>query len=149
MKNLLFVAITTTLLVTTAQATQEAYQAGADQIHEIIKCQPLAPRADLAMSLTVSTGGIAGVTQVIVKKFYLGHSSSDTYMVKALTRPEGRVGEGITYVGENIRLTTNFTTQTPNGGHYGVLKIKENTSTSTTELSCELILQNPQVNYAY
>lgn len=149
MKNLLFAAITSLLINAPAIAAQEAYQAGADQIVDILNCQPLVLRPDVGMSVIVQTGGIAGLTQIQVKKFFLGHSTAKTYIVKALTRPSGMASEGITYSGTEIRLTVNFTAQTPNGGHFGVILITENGSTTTTELSCSLILQNPQVNYAY
>ena len=149
MKNLLFTCLAGLLITTTAAAAQPAFQAGADQINEIIRCQPLVLQPDLGMKVSVLTGGIAGLTQVKISRFFLGHTSTNTYIVKALTRPEAQLNEGITYVSSEIRMTVSFNSQTPNGGNYGMLKIRENGSTSTTELSCALVLQNPQVNYVY
>lgn len=148
MKNLLLTIIAILTLGTTTQAAQEAFQNGADQMNEIFKCQPLTLRPDQSMQLTVSTGGIAGVTQVRVERFFLGHSSLSTFVVKALPT-NGRMGESVTYAGKDIRLSVNFTTQTPNGANYGVLKIREGNTVTTEELSCELMQQNPQVNYSF
>lgn len=143
MKNLLLPLIAGLLIGTTTEAAQPAFQAGADQFNEIIRCQPLALQPDVEMNVSVETGGFAGLTQIKVSRSFPGHTSTQTYIVKPLTRPESQINEGITYSSSALRLTVNFNT------NYGLLKIRENGSTSTTELSCELILQNPQVNYVY
>ena len=143
MKNLLFAYFAGFLITTTTAAAQPAFQAGADQFNEIIRCQPLVLQPDVNISVSVEAGGYAGLTQVKVSRTLLGRTTSESYIVKALTRPEAHANEGITYVSSEIRMTVNFNTT------YGMLKIRENGSTSTTELSCELILQNPQVNYVY
>lgn len=143
MKNLLMICLAGLLITTTTEAAQPAFQAGADQFNEIIRCQPLTVQPDTAMRVSVETGGFAGLTQIKVSRSLPGHTSTQTYIVKPLTRPEAQINEGITYSSSTLRLTINFNTG------YGILKIRENGSTSTTELSCELILQNPQVNYAY
>lgn len=151
MKNLLLTTIAFMTLTTSisALAYQEAYEVGADQMTEIIKCRPLELRPDLGMQLTVSTGGIADLSQIEVTRFFLGHSSSNTYIVNAAPRRPDQLGEAETYKGAGIFLSINFTTSLPNGSSYGFLKIKENEKVSFELLSCELIAQNPQVNYAY
>lgn len=149
MKNLLVTCLAGFLITTTANAAQPAFQTGADQFNEIIRCQPLVLQPDFAMKVTVQTGGIAGLTQIKISRLFHDHTSTQTYTVKALTRPEAQSNEGITLVSSDIRMTVNFNSQTPAGGNYGVLKVREQSGTSTAELSCELVLQNPQVNYAY
>lgn len=141
MKNLLLICFAGLLITTTTIAAQPAFQAGADQFNEIIRCQPLQP--EIGMSVSVETGGIAGLTQIKVSRSFPSHTSTQTYIVKPLTRPEAQINEGITYSSSTLLLTVNFNT------NYGMLKIRENGGVSTTELSCELILQNPQVNYVY
>ena len=147
MKNLLLTAITILTLGSQAFAFQEAYQAGGDQMNEIIKCQPNPLHSDMGMSVSVSTGGIAGLTQVTVERFFGSRSSSNTYIVKALRLHPGQLGEAVTYSGSNIRLTVNFTSGV--GSAFGVLKIRDNGQVSSENLTCELIQQNPQVNYVY
>ncbi len=142
-KNLLMICLAGFLITTTTEAAQPAFQAGADLFNEIIRCQPLVLQPDVEMSVSVETGELAGLTQIKISRAFPGHTSTQTYIVKPLTRPETQINEGITYSSSALRLTVNFNT------NYGMLKIRENDSTSTTELSCELILQNPQVNYVY
>ena len=151
MKNLLLTTIALLTIATTTRvfAADEAFQQGADQMNEIIKCQPLRAMPDMGMQITVATGGIAGVTQVRVERFFLGHTEVTNYIVKAIDLAAGQMGEGMAYVGNGIRLTANFTTLLPNGQHYGTLQLRSSGIDSLLKLSCELVQQNPQVNYTY
>lgn len=130
----------------TTYASQEAFETGADQLIEIIRCHPLVLHPDMGMKLSVSTGGIAGLTQVAITRFAMGRTFTNTYVVNALPNQPNQLGEGITYIGADLRLSVNFTATLPNGGSTGALKMKDHPS---EKLSCSLVMQNPQVNYTY
>ena len=112
-----------------------------DQFTKVMQCQPAKAVMDLGVSVTVQKGGFAGLTEVIVKRFFLGHTSSTTYIVNELPQNPTHMGAGLSYVGEGIELNTNFTTaQLPDGGHYAQLITEDaNNSPSTENLSCILL----------
>ena len=149
MKSLLITTIAILTLGSFAKASDQAYQTGGDEMTEIIKCQPLNLHPDMGMSVTVSTGGIAGLTQARVERFFLGHTSVENFIVKVAPAEPRRMGAPVTYIGNGIRLTANFTTLLPNGKHYGTLQLGTKTDSSIEELACDIISQNPQVNYVY
>src|SRR4051812_48688920 len=55
-----------------------------DQIYTTIKCEGKVTVPDLSLGVEVRQGGIAGLTQVVVSKFFLGHSSINQYYVRVL-----------------------------------------------------------------
>ncbi len=149
MKNLLLTTIAIITLSSFAKANQDAFQAGADQMTVIIKCQPLKPLQDVGMLLTVTTGGIAGLTQVRIERISEEHTSTENYIVKTQPVDPKRLGAPTTFIGKGIRLTANFNTLLPNGKHYGTLQLGTLQNSTIEQLACELMQQNPQVNYPF
>lgn len=150
MKHLLLTTIAIMTLSTfKAFASDEAFAAGADQMTEVLRCQPAQARPDAGMSVSLTTGGIAGLTQVRVTRFFLGHSTVENYIVHAIPTNPRQLGAATSYVGEGIRLTVNFTTRLPNGKQYGTLQLGNQADSSIEALGCDLIAQNPQVNYTF
>jgi hypothetical protein len=115
-----------------------AHAEGADQIYTAIKCGPATVVPDLGLSLEVKEGGFAGLTQVQVKRFFLGHTSQTNYDVQQSPVKQGLLGAPIEFTGNGIRLTINFTTAPDaNGQHHGTLEtLEENGKYQSEELSC-------------
>jgi len=136
MKTILLALMTTVALTQTARAEMRI---GGDQTRPVLKCQPLALRPDAGMNLIVTEGGLAGLTQVTVSRFFLGHSTSTNYIVKQ--ERTGAIGSPLSYIGKGIRLTVNMTTSPlKDGGHYSTLQLSSaNARYMTEELSCQTI----------
>lgn len=149
MKTLILTTIATLAFGLSAFASDEAFQQGADQLNEVMRCQSLTVQPDNGLTVTVLTGGIAGLTQVRVERFFIAHREVKTYLVKAIPANPRRAGDATALVGNGIRLTVNFTTLLPNGEHYGTLQTFKNDMGLTEELACSSMHQNPQVNYTY
>ena len=111
--------ILTVLSIAFAGITAQAQVA--DQMFEIINCRPTLTRPDLGMSVSIEQGGIAGITQLTVKRFFLGHSNSQTFVVKQVGG-QNNEGAAMVFTGKGVRFSVNFTT-TPrqDGGHDGKL----------------------------
>ena len=112
-----------------------------DQMYTVLKCGPLVLRPDLGLSVDVTQGGIAGITQVRVQHFFLGHTQTETYVVRQMALENNRVGAPILYKGKGVTLSVNFTTApTRDNGHYGVLTTSSALSgTHREELSCHMM----------
>ena len=149
MKNLLLTIIAITTFTSFAKANQDAFQDGADQMTEIIRCQPLKLHPDLSMSVSVATGGIAGLTQVRVQRYFSGYSTVEIYIVKQQEADPSLASTATTFIGNGIRLTANFATRLPNGKYYGTLQLGNTQNSSIEQLACDLTKQNPQVNYSF
>lgn len=145
MKNILF---TTLLALLAFTVTSKAF--AADELVDLIKCRPAILTPDLSMSLTLSSGGIAGLTMIKVERFYLGHSTQETFLVRQLATNPQFENQPVIFLGEDISFEADFSAVTNDGGAPGILKLRQGTSDfSFEELSCEVIKQTPQINYAY
>ena len=130
-----FAAITST--TSTSKAMVSIHP---DAFRDIMICQPVELRPDMGMEVKVNQGGIAGITQVIITRYFLGHSTTSTHIVKRIQLDKYRPGAAVVYVGQNVRLSINYTT-TPNkdGGHASTLELVENEQVSAEQLSCQTI----------
>jgi hypothetical protein len=107
-----------------------------DMMKTVMTCVPTTLRPDVGMSVTVSTGGLAGLTQVRVRHFFLGRSSVETFIVQEQPVDTHKLGAPIVFEGNGIRLSANFTTAPlKDGGHIGHLVID---GQGSDELSCKL-----------
>jgi hypothetical protein len=115
-----------------------AHAQGGDQMLVLMTCKPAHAVPDLGMSLTVSQGGIAGLTQIQVQEFFLGHNTNHTYIVRQKEVEPGMAGAPMTFEGQGITLQANFTTGTlADGGHIGHLSGVES-AFNNVDLSCKL-----------
>ncbi|MGZ3690014.1 MAG: hypothetical protein ACXVAX_00835 [Pseudobdellovibrio sp.] len=115
----------------------------ADEMNDVIKCGRLQVVPDLGLQVTLSQGGIAGITLLKVDNFFLGHSTSNSYMVAQEAVQPGVMGAPVTYKGDEASLSVNFTTAPlKDGGHIGSLTLyKDGQVTSTEQLSCKSVAQ--------
>lgn len=114
----------------------------ADMLYHVIECKPAVLVPDNGMSVSVFEGGFAGIPQMIVKHFYLGHTTSETFFMHRGVSIAA-IGAPISYVNESetVMLSINFTT-TPlkDGGHAGTLStIQPNDALVTENLSCKAV----------
>lgn len=145
MKNMIFTTLAALLVLTTSTKVMAA-----DELVDLVKCRASTLRPDVGMSLTLSAGGIAGLTMVKVERFYLGRSSSKTYIVNQLPLNPQQNDQPVIFIGEDISFEANFNTPTTNGMAPGLLKLRLGTNDfSFEELSCVVLQQNPEVNYVY
>ena len=109
----------------------------ADQIETIVTCSPLKRVMDLGIEVKVTQGGIAGLTELVVDRYFLGHTSHSTYYVQELATQN--VGSGIVFKGTEASLYTNFTTAPVyDGGHLSHLILTEaGKNPETIDLSCK------------
>ncbi|MGZ3691751.1 MAG: hypothetical protein ACXVAX_09615 [Pseudobdellovibrio sp.] len=137
MKQLLLAA---TLMI--AGLTAQAHTPIADGFNTIYSCNPIELHPDLGMNLTVEQGGFAGITQITIKRFFLGHNTTEQYVVKQKVTVPNRIGAPTLLVGEGIQLSINFTTAPlKDGGHYSVLSLNDaNGNVSNEELSCQILM---------
>jgi len=135
MKKLL---VSLAAMALTAQAHAE-YRLGGDQIYAILNCQPAQTHPDLGMDVSVSQGGIAGLTQITVRRYFVGHSTTRKFYVQ-VSQPR-TVGAPVTYTGSGIRLTVNGTTAPmKDGGLYSTLQLQEKDQPASLEvLSCHAL----------
>ena len=140
MKHIITISFIFLALSFKANAAVEGFQQGADQLHEIAKCQLLETNPEMDLDITISTGGIAGVTQIRVERHFEGDALMNTFVVK---------NDGASFVGNGIRLTADFNRLMSNGGYYATLQLNLFDTTTLEKLSCFAVHQNPQVNYAY
>jgi opacity protein-like surface antigen len=135
MKKMLLTLVLALGFMSSAQA--------ADELNVILECQPAVLRPDLGMTLTLTTGGIVGSPMIQIQRFFLGHSTTENYIVRRksiLTYLPLKVGAPVTYAGEGIRLDVNFTTAPDqNGAHRGILQLQNEDGTLNQEtLSCKV-----------
>lgn len=108
-----------------------------DQMTTVMTCGPLVAHPDLGMKLTLTKGGLAGMTMIRIERFFLGHSSVENFIVEQMPQEQFRLGAPLVFQGQDISLTVNYTTApTPQGGHHGTLQLQQGTSVSTEQLSC-------------
>lgn len=109
-----------------------------DELNEIVKCRPAKLVPDAGLSVVVSQGGIAGITQITVNRFFLGHHSISNHIVRQVPF-DGRMGAPMTFKGQDISLSVNFTTApAKDGSHPGTLIEKQaDGSLVKNELSCK------------
>lgn len=106
----------------------------ADQLNTVLKCQPVVLTPDMGLSVTVQQGGFAGLTQLTVRRFFLGHTKTEKFIVRE--SPASNVGGPIEYVGNGATLSVNFTTAPlKDGGHIGHLTLAD--QSTPEELSCK------------
>lgn len=142
MKQIMTISFILLALSFKAKAAVEGFEKGADQLHEIAKCQLLDSNPEMDLDITISTGGIAGVTQIRVERHFEGDALVNTFVVKQ------DVGTS-SFTGNGIRLTADFTRLMSNGGYYATLQLNLFDTVTFEKLSCFAVHQNPQVNYAY
>jgi len=131
-----------TILALLVSVSAFANAQSADQIYTVFTCQRKVAIPDLGLSVTVREGGIAGMTQVQVRRFFLGHDSQTNYYVQQELVKQGVVGAPMVFDGNGIRLTANFTTAPVNGQHPGLLEIQDESGKfSSEELVCKLTEQ--------
>jgi hypothetical protein len=110
---------------------------GADQKYTTMRCTRLHAVPDLGLSVEVTEGGFAPMTEVSVKQFFLGHSHEDKYVVQRVQ--SNRIGAPIVYTAEGITLSVNLTTAPlADGGSYGRLVMNDGESKEITELNCKM-----------
>lgn len=135
MKTALFTAF---IALAFAQASQAEIRIGGDQEYISLMCQPTQVMPDNGLSVTVSEGGLAGLSKITVTRHFLGHSTEEKFYTKRSSPT--RMGEATSFTAKGIRLTVNFTTAPrKDGGAYSTLQIKKNGVTSMEELSCKTI----------
>lgn len=145
MKNFFLTTLAALVVVTSASKSMAA-----DELVDLVKCRPAILTPDLSMSLTLSAGGIAGLTMIKVERFYLGHSTSQNYVVRQLPVNPQHNGQAVIFLGEDISFEANFSAVTNDGGAPGLLKLRLGTNDfSFEELSCVVLRTNPEVNYVY
>lgn len=112
----------------------------ADMLYTVIECHNAVMMPDNGMTVTVAEGGFAGIPQLTVKHFFLGHTTSDTYMVQHGFNSH-MVGAPISYNNETVSLEINFTVAPlKDGGSPGTLRIiQPDDSVATDRLSCAAV----------
>ena len=133
MKNLFLVfSLSASLLSSAALAS-------GDMMVDTIKCQPQEIHPDLGMSLVVSEGGLAGIPQIYITRYFIGYSSNETYLARVQPPEPRRLGAPVVYKGNGISLSINFTTSLlEDGGHLGFLTLQKPGQEAMTErLSCK------------
>jgi hypothetical protein len=117
-------------------------QGGADEMRDVLNCRPAVLHPDLGMALSVSEGGFAGLTQITINRFFLGHHTTENFIVQRQEMDSHIVGAPVVYLGEGVRLAINFTTSPlKDGGQASTLTINGNSE----QLSCKVV--NRYVNY--
>jgi hypothetical protein len=145
MKNIFITLLAALTIFTTASKA-----VAADELVDLIKCRPVVLTPDLSMSLTLSAGGIAGLTMIKVERFYLGRSTTQTYVVRQLDLNTQQEDQPVIFLGEDISFEADFSAVTNDGGAPGILRLRMGTNDfSIEELSCTVIRDNPQLNYVY
>src|SRR5437764_1385437 len=92
-------------LILASSFQAQARSAGADEIKTIITCERAVNIPDLGLSVIVRQGGIAGLTEVQVRNFFIGHSSIAKYYVQQLPIEPKRMGSPLVYKGNGIVLS--------------------------------------------
>ena len=112
----------------------------ADEINDLIKCQPLKLVPDLGMSVTLSQGGIAGLTTLKVERFFLGSTNTQNYIVRQQNVDPRLLGAPMTFTGDQVSFSVNYTTAPlKDGAHIGSLVTydSKNNVVSNEQLSCK------------
>ena len=133
------VLLTIAAAITLTQTARAEMRIGADRIYTVLKCHAAVATPDRGISVVITQGGFAGLTEMTVTHYYLGQSSEQKYVVTQ-EMPQ-QMGSPMRYVGTGVRLTVNFTTTPMNdGGHYAVLQRDSiNGHYMPEELSCHTI----------
>jgi ribosomal protein RSM22 (predicted rRNA methylase) len=109
----------------------------ADQMITVLKCTNKVVVPDNGLQVVVEEGGIAGLTQIKVTRFFLGRMSEKTYIAKLVPPVPHRLGAPMVYEGKDITLSVNFTTAPlENFGHIGYL---ETADSSQEALNCQAL----------
>jgi hypothetical protein len=120
----------------------------ANEMVDLVKCRPMTLTPDLAMSLTLSAGADSAVTVIKVERFFLGRSSEKSFIVRqAQVEPQQ---QSVLFLGEDISFEADFNKASIDGGAPAVLKLRLGTDDfSIEELSCQVVRQIPEINFAY
>lgn len=145
MKNI-FVTTLAALVVFTSASIASA----ADELVDLIKCRPSVLVSEMDMSLTLSAGGIAGLTVITVERSYMGRHTTQSYVVRQAVVNPLQNDQPIIFVGEDISFEADFGVATTDGAAPGLLKLRLGTDAfSIEELACSAVHTNPVVNYVY
>lgn len=145
MKNILFATLAALIVFT---STSKAV--AADELQDLIKCRPTVFAPEIEMSLTLSSGGIAGLTMITVERLYMGRVSSQSYIVRQISVSPEQMEQPVLFLGEDISFEADFGVATTDGYAPGLLKLRAGTNDfSIEELSCAALHTNPAVNYVY
>ena len=138
MKNLLLVTLIA-IISSTSLTIQAMMPIHPDEQRDILICNPLAKSPDLGLQVKLSQGGITGMTQLVVSRYYLGHSTESTYIVQKQAS-DNRPGQALIYASRDARLTVHATT-TPleDGGNYSTLEVRTNNQIISEKLSCHIV----------
>jgi len=133
------VLLTLAAAISLTQTARAEIRIGADQIYPFLKCQGVDNVPDRTVTVILTRGGIAGLTELTVTHSTFAQVSSQKFVVTE--KRSNQVGGAINYVGAGVRLTVNFTTSPMNdGGHHAVLqRDSKNGRYMPEELSCQTI----------
>lgn len=111
-----------------------------DMIYTTIRCERSVDVQDAGLRVEVRSGGLAGLTQVVITEIYEGGSTVHSQYVREKISPA--LGAPIVYEGNGVSLSINFTTAPDaKGGHRGVLRaILPNDQVMNEVLSCQGVM---------
>lgn len=111
-----------------------------DELYPVFNCNSIIEQSDSGTTVEVLEGGIAGVPQIRVTRYNVGHASTDTYFAHRLKQNPKRIGSPIVYEGRDVRLAMNFTSAPlEDGGHYSTLEVRHEDMVAIEELSCKIV----------
>lgn len=138
MKHLLLMTLIA-IISSISLTTQAMIPIHPDEQRDVLICNPLVQRPDLGLQVKLSQGGITGLTQLVVTRYYLGHSTESTYIVQKQAS-DNRPGQALIYSSREARLTVHTTT-TPleDGGNSSTLELRTNNQIISEKLSCHIV----------
>jgi len=104
----------------------------ADEMNPKFNCHRVPVIPDAGMGVTVLEGGIFFHTAVKVQNFFLGHSTSDNYLVRDIPSADGVAYEDSATQGQELSLNINQEARLKDGGYPAQLRLKN----QKVSLSC-------------
>jgi hypothetical protein len=134
MKKIIFIA--SLMLGLTVNA-----KVGGDQMYQVLSCDMIANVQDMFMKVELYQGGISGIPQLQVKRFFMGRPSVfKTYLVREKPKNPYTGKNLIVYQGDNVKLTINLMAlSVKDRGYLSYLDLKEGPYTSQQSFSCKFI----------
>ncbi len=106
-----------------------ADQTGGDQENTLVKCTPAVLVPDAGFDISVSSGGLSGLTMIRVSRYFLGHSTVTNLIAQNSKSLNGIVSySGSTGLGKDIRfysLTVRTTHADKNNAFAGTFSTKQ------------------------
>lgn len=111
-----------------------------DQMYPLFKCKLEQRRADDDLRLSVVTGGIAGLTQVLISQSFIWGVENSSFVVQEKPVDPRVLTTFVTFTGKNILLKINTLDADQDGKLPGVVKFKnKNGGIRKEKLTCDLM----------